>query len=97
MTARIVVSAAVAAVLVSGCGGQAEPTFTPDRVSSMMTEPIREQLPTGTRMDPLECVRDGDDLHFTCVTTIASAEGAEQVSVSVVCDETEGRCVSRQS
>lgn len=91
-----VLAVSCAALVIAGCGGS-EPTFTPESVADMMNENARANLarefPDAT-MDPLECVRDGDDTHFRCITRVRQGDEVLPVSAIVVCDEETGRCLS---
>lgn len=85
-----------AAVITAGCGGDSQPAVTADQVSQSMTASIRSRLPAGATMDPLDCVRDGDDEHWSCIAVMRTGAGVvERMSVAIVCDTSTGKCVSR--
>lgn len=94
--ARTLPIVAAIVVALAGCGGD-DPRFTSQGVADMMNPNVQANLarefPDATA-DPLECVRDGDDTHFRCITTVRRGEETVTVTASVVCDEQTGRCIS---
>lgn len=75
--------------------GEDEPeTFTRASVEETMTGAIRDQLPAETTMDQLECVEDGDELHWRCLTTALQGGQRYRLSVAITCDRETGRCLS---
>lgn len=85
----------LSALAVAGCGGGSKSdAFTETTVADTMTEAIRDTLPEGTTMDPLECVEDGDALHYRCLSTTRSGDRTQPLVVSVTCSMETMRCIS---
>lgn len=84
----------LATVSLTGCGGDDEELFTRENVQATMTEGIREQLPEGATIDQLECVQDGDQLHWRCLTYALRGDQRYQVTVQVTCDERSEQCLT---
>jgi hypothetical protein len=81
-------------VLLAACGG-AESTITREDVETTISDGIRDQLPAGTTIDQLECVEDGDELHWRCITTALQGDDQRfRLTVAVVCDEETRQCLS---
>ncbi len=90
-TYTILLASAVTAL--TGCGGS-DPQFTADNVSSSMTEQIRSTFKSGTTMDPLECVKDGDQYHWKCIASVRQGSKLYQFSTNITCDGDTGKCLS---
>jgi hypothetical protein len=86
----------VVVLAVAGCGGGDGYDFSAQGVSDAMTGPIEQKLPAGAFMDPLECVQDGDELHWRCLSQVSVPDvaGRQPLVISVVCDRETGRCIS---
>lgn len=84
----------MATVFLASCGGSDEDLFTRENVQTMMTAGIREQLPEGATIDPLECVQDGDQFRWRCITEAVRGEQRYSVTVQVTCDEESEQCLT---
>lgn len=91
-----VVICLVALVALSGCG-DSDPSFTRENVQAKMTDGIRQGLPADTTMDPLECVMDGDDLHWRCLADGLQGEEHFRLIVQITCDAQTDSCISETS
>lgn len=89
----------VLALVVAGCGGDDGHSFTPEGVSEAITPLVRDNLHEQDRdasISALECVTDGDDLHYRCLANVTWGDGTEQrFTAAVVCERETGRCISR--
>lgn len=92
----VIVAFAVGAISLPG---DDEPAFTREVVEERMGTLIREQMEqNGATIDDLECIEDGDNLHWKCLTT--AYEGASKrfrLTVNITCDASTGKCLSEPS
>lgn len=93
---RIVSTVAFVMAVSAGCGGGSGQAFTAEMVSAAMTGPVEDTLPAGGWIEPLQCVQDGDDLHWRCATkaSIPNVAGKQPVVLTIVCERETGRCIS---
>lgn len=88
------VGVAFAVGAVSMPGSEDSPIFTGESVAESMTTLHREQLKGGATMDQLECVQDGNELHWKCIGDVRQGEQLYRFSTDVTCDAATGRCIS---
>lgn len=82
------------ALALVGCGEDAG--LTSDVVAGKITTSIRNDLPAGATMEPLECVQDGDSEHYRCVANTVNQGEEGQLVVSVTCDAKQDSCLYEQ-
>jgi hypothetical protein len=59
-----------------------------------MTAEHRAQLDKGATMDPLDCVMDGDQYHWKCLSYVRQGAHLYRFSTNVTCDGQTGECIS---
>lgn len=86
---------ASAVMVLAGCGGDSDSLVNRESVETTMSDVIRANVvKQGGTMDQLECVEDGDNLHWHCITTARLDGQAYTLTVRITCDGETGRCIS---